>query len=94
MDDFINVNKKDPRVRVKMNDMLDRYNRLPYNCKSKIFFDNLFQNVILKELINIISTIITDLDLELKMKISRNDYSESRFPNVVQYMYKKCWIFT
>ena len=31
MDDFINVIKKDPQVRIKVNNMLDRYNRLPYN---------------------------------------------------------------
>ena len=30
MGDFVNVISKDPKVRVKTNDMLDRYNRLPY----------------------------------------------------------------
>ena len=30
MDAFVNVIRKDPKVRVKINDMLDRYNRLPY----------------------------------------------------------------
>ena len=29
MEDFINVIKKDPKVPIKMNDLLDRYNRLP-----------------------------------------------------------------
>ena len=29
--DFVNVIRKDPKVRVKIIDMLDRYNRLPYN---------------------------------------------------------------
>ena len=29
--DFKNVIKKDPKVRIKINDMLDRYNRLPFN---------------------------------------------------------------
>ena len=29
--DFINVIRKDPQVRVKINDMLDRYIKLPYN---------------------------------------------------------------
>ena len=29
MDDFINVIEKDPQVRIKINDMLDRYMRLP-----------------------------------------------------------------
>ena len=36
MDDFINVIRKDPEVRVKINDVLDRYKRLPYNYQSKI----------------------------------------------------------
>ena len=30
MVDFTNVVKKDPKVRIKLNDMLDRYIRLPY----------------------------------------------------------------
>ena len=51
--------------------MLGRYNRLPLNCQSKTGYDTLFQNVILKELINIMGTTITDLDIELKMKFSR-----------------------
>ena len=49
--------------------MLDRYNRLPYNYQSKIGYDTLIQDVILKELINIMGTTITDIDIELKMKI-------------------------
>ena len=66
MDDFINVNKKDPQIRIKMNNMLDRYIKLPYNYKSKIGYDTLIQNVIFKELIKIMRTIITDLDIEFK----------------------------
>ena len=58
--------------------MLDRYIKLPYNYQSKIGYDFLMQNVILKESINIMCTIITDLDIELKMKISRIEYLESR----------------
>ena len=69
--DFVNVIRKDPKVRNKINDMLDRYNRLPYNYQSKIGYDTLNQNFILKELINIMGTTITDLDIELEMKISR-----------------------
>ena len=41
-------------------------------------YDNLIQNVALKELINIMSTIITDLDVELKKKISRLKNLESK----------------
>ena len=69
MDAFVNVIRKDPKVRVKINDMLDRYMRLPYIYQSKIGYDNLTQNVILKELINLMGT--TVLDIEIKRKISR-----------------------
>ena len=51
--------------------MLDRYTSLPYNFQSKIGYNSLIQNVILKELINILAMTINDLDIELKMKISR-----------------------
>ena len=78
MNDSINVIKKDPKVKIELNDMLERYNRLPYNYQSKIGYDILIQNVILKELINIMGTTITDLDLELRMKISRIKDLESR----------------
>ena len=73
MDDFVNVIKKDLKVRIKINDMLSRYNRLPYNYQSKILYDTLIQNVILKDLINIMGTTITDLEIESKMKISRKN---------------------
>ena len=58
--------------------MLDRYNRLSYNYQSKIGYDSLIQNVILKELINIMCTAIKDLDIQLKMENSRIEYLESR----------------
>ena len=54
--------------------MLDRYNRLPYTYQIKIGYDTLIQNVILKELLNIMATAKTDLDLEIKTKISRMKY--------------------
>ena len=57
--DFINVIREDPKVRNKVNDMLDRYNRLPYNYQSKIGYDTLIQNVVLKELLNIMGSTIT-----------------------------------
>ena len=41
-------------------------------------YDSLIQSVILKELINIVGTTITDLDIESKMKISRIEYLESK----------------
>ena len=46
MDAFIKVIKKDPQVRIKITDMLDRNNRLPYIYQSKIGYDTLIQNVI------------------------------------------------
>ena len=58
--------------------MLDRYNRLQPKYQSKIGYDSLIQNAILKELINIMGTTITDLDMELKMKFSRIKYLESK----------------
>ena len=77
MDAFINVIKKDPFVCVKINIMLDRYNRLTYDYKIVMAYDNLIQNIILKELQNIMSIMISDLDMELKMKISRIEYLEN-----------------
>ena len=68
---FIKVIKKDPRVQNNIYIMLDRYMSLPYDFQSRIGYNSLIQNVILKELINIMSLIITDLDVELKMKNSR-----------------------
>ena len=78
MDALINVTRRDPKVRNKINNMLDRFMRLPYNYRSKIGYDTLIQNVILKELINIMGTTKTDLDMELKMKISRIEYLEKK----------------
>ena len=59
--------------------MLDRYNRLLLKYQSKIGCDTLIQNVILEGLIIIMVTKITDLDRELKMKISRIEYLESKY---------------
>ena len=41
MDDFKNIIEKDPQLRNKINDMLDRYIRVPYNYQSKIGYDTL-----------------------------------------------------
>ena len=79
MDAFINVLKKDPFVCIKINNMLDRYNRLNYDRKIEIVYDNLIQNIILKELINIMSVMIRGLDMELKSKISRIKYLENKY---------------
>ena len=53
MDDFVNVIKNDPQIRIKIIDMFDRFDRIPCNYQLKIGCDSLIQNVILKELINI-----------------------------------------
>ena len=57
--------------------MLDKYTRLPYNYQSKIGYNTLIQTDILKELIKIMGTTITNIDIELKMKISRDENLES-----------------
>ena len=74
MDYFKNVYKKDPQIRIKINNMLDRYKRLPYNYQSKIGYDSLIQNVNLRELINIMARTITEIVILIKMKISRTKY--------------------
>ena len=76
--DFVNVIRNDPKVRNKIKDMLDRYNRLPPKYQSIIGYDCLIQNFILKDLINIMGAAITDLDIELKMKFSRINFLESK----------------
>ena len=78
MEAFINVIRKNSKIRAKMNIMLDRYNKLRYNYQSEIGYQTLIQNVILKDLINILDTTIADLDIELKMKISRIKYLENK----------------
>ena len=69
MEAFVKVITKDPQVQNKKNVMLDRYMSLPYDFQSNIGYNSLIQNVILKELINIMGAILTDLDVEFKMKI-------------------------
>ena len=39
---------------------------VPYDFQSRIGYNSLIQNVILKELINIMTMTINDLDIELK----------------------------
>ena len=78
METFVIVSRKDPKVRIKMNDTLDRHMRLLYKYQSKIGYDTLIQNIILTEIIKTMSLTITDLDIEIKMKNSRNRYLESK----------------
>ena len=81
MEAFINVIKNYPKVRNKINIMLDRYMSLPYAFQSKVGYNSLIQNVILKELNNIKALTINDLDIELKMKINRIGYLENYLEN-------------
>ena len=68
MENFIKAIKKDKRICNNINVMLDRYLALPYEFQSRIGYNSLIQNVILKELINMLCLIIVDLDIELKLK--------------------------
>ena len=70
MDDFIKAIKKDPKICKNINIMLNRYMSLPYEFQSKIGYNSLIQNIILKELINVLSVLIIDLDTQLKNNIS------------------------
>ena len=78
MDDFLNVIRRDPKVQLKLNDFSDKYNTLQINYQSKRRYDNLIQNVILEKLIKLMSVILVDIDIELKMKISRIKYLQSK----------------
>ena len=51
-------------------------------------YDTLIQNVILQELINIMGATITDLDIELKMKISRIKYLRNKTNSQI---FKRVW---
>ena len=68
MENFIKAIKKDKRICNNINIMLDRYMSLPSEFRSRIGYNSLIQNVILKEIINMLCLIIVDLDIELKLK--------------------------
>ena len=68
MDNFIKAIKEDPKTCNNITIMLDRYLSLPYEFQSKIGYNSLIQNVILKELYNMLCLIIVDLDIKLKIK--------------------------
>ena len=75
---FINVIKRDPQVQIKVKDNSDKYIKLHTNYQLKKWYDTLIQNVVPKEMINLMRIIIVDIDIGLKMKISRIKYLESR----------------
>ena len=66
--------------------MLDRHNRLPYNYQTKVGYDTLIHNVILEELINLMSVRMVDLDVESNMKINRIRLLESKNPYNCKYI--------
>ena len=68
MEAFIKVIKKDTQIQNKINIISDRYMSLPYNFQSKLEYNSLIQNVILKELNNIMTMTMIDFDIKLKMK--------------------------
>ena len=93
----MDVIKRDSKVQIKSKDMLDKYDRLPYKYQSKIGYDTLIQIVIPKEMISLMGTSIVEIDMELKVKISRIKFLESKLLwllKVDEYMYIKWWIFT
>ena len=59
--------------------MLDKYNRLPYNYQSKTSYDTPIQKIVLKEIINLLGATIVAICVELKLKISRRKYLESKY---------------
>ena len=61
-----------------MKDMLVKYIKLPFKYQSKIGYATLIQNVILKEIFSLVGITIVDIVIELKMKIRRTEYLESR----------------
>ena len=70
MDDFKNVIKRDPKVQIKIEDLLDKYNRLSYNYQSEIGYDTLIQNNIPEETLKLMGSTLVDIDIDLIMKIS------------------------
>ena len=79
MNYFINVIKREPQVQLKIKDIIEKYIKLSLNYQSKTGYDTLIQNVILKELINLMGVTIVYIDKERKMIISRIKNLESKF---------------
>ena len=74
----MNVIKTDPKIQIKIKDILDENNRILLNNQMRIGYDTLIQNVILRELITLMGATIVDIDIELKTKFSRIKYLESK----------------
>ena len=78
MNDFIIVVKRNPQVQIKRKNIPDKYNRLPNICQLKIVYETLIQSVNLEDMTNLMASTIVVIDIELKMKICRIKYLESR----------------
>ena len=78
MDDSITVINRYSKVQMKIKEMLDNYIKLPITYQSTVGFDILIQNVIRKEIINLMGTTIVDLDIEFKFNNNRIKHFESR----------------
>ena len=78
METFITVVERDPQIQVEIKDILDKYNKFSLIYHSKVGYENLIQKVILEELKHLMSIKILDIDIEIKVKISRLKYLESR----------------
>ena len=69
------VIRKDPFVCMKINNMLDSYNRLTYGRKIEIVYDNLIQNIILKR----INKYNVNNDIRFRYGIKNENYSNKVF---------------
>ena len=67
----MDVFKRNSQIKLKVKYILDKYIELSYNYQSKLGYYILIQNVILAELMNLMSLIKGDIFIELEMKISR-----------------------
>ena len=54
---------------MRTKDFLDKYIKLPLNYQSKIRYGTLIHNVVLKEIINLMSVIIVDIHIERKKNL-------------------------
>ena len=77
MNEFINVIKRDPQEQIKLKDNSKKNIKLPPFYRIHLRYDTSIQNVILKEITNLMGTTILDKDIELK-RISRTKYLENR----------------
>ena len=83
---FYKGNKKRSKFTNKKKGKLDNYNRLPYNYETKVGYDTLIRKVSFKEINNLLGATVVDIDIELKMKISKIKYLESRLLKLCSFI--------